>query len=75
MTTELVSQSVFAWFVTALTGGLAGAWFVYDIINLIRSRRADGRDPLIGDRRFGYVIGILIGLIGVLGCLRFHDVM
>jgi hypothetical protein len=75
MTTELVSQTVFEWFVTIVTGGVAGAWFVYDIINLIRVRRADGRDPLIRDRRFGYVMGILIGLAGVLGCLRFHDVM
>ena len=75
MTTEIVSQTVFAWFVTVLTGGLAGSWFVYDIINLIRSRGADGRDPLVRDRRFGYVMGIVIGFIGVLGCLRFHDVM
>lgn len=75
MTTELVSQTVFEWFVTIVTGGVAGAWFVYDVSNLIRVRRADGRDPLIRDRRFGYVMGILIGLAGVLGCLRFHDVM
>ena len=75
MTTELVSLPVFGWIVTVLTGGLAGSWFVYDIINLIRARRADGRDPLVGDRRFGYVIGILIGIVGVVGCLRFHDVM
>jgi hypothetical protein len=75
MTSELVSQTAFAWIVTVLTGGLAGSWFFYDIINLIRVRNADGRDPLIGDRRFGYVIGIAIGLAGVLGCLRFHDVV
>ena len=75
MTSELVSETVFAWIVTALTGGVAGAWFVYDTINLIRVRRADGRDPLIRDRRFGYVMGIVIGLAGVLGCLRFHDVV
>jgi hypothetical protein len=75
MTTELVSATAFKWFVTILTGGLAGSWFVYDIINLIRARNADGRDPLIRDRRFGYVIGIAIGLVGVLGCLRAHDVI
>jgi hypothetical protein len=75
MTTELVSVTVFEWFVTILTGGVAGAWFVYDVINLIRARHADGRDRLIRDRRFGYAIGIVIGLGGVLGCLRFHDVM
>jgi hypothetical protein len=75
VTTELVSQSVFAWFVTILTGGLAGSWLVYDVINLIRARRADSRDPLVRDRRFGYLIGIAIGIVGVVGCLRFHDVM
>jgi hypothetical protein len=75
VTSEIVSQTAFAWFVTIVTGGVAGAWFVYDIINLIRVRGADSSDPLIRDRRFGYVMGILIGLVGVLGCLRFHDVM
>lgn len=75
MTTELVSQIAFVWFVTILTGGVAGAWFVYDIINMIRTRGADGRDPLIRDRRFGYAMGIVIGFGGVLGCLRFHDVV
>ena len=36
---------------------------------------ARGRDPLVRDRRFGYAMGIVIGLIGVVGCLRFHDVV
>jgi len=75
MNAAIVSQTAFEWFVTILTGGLAGGWLVYDVINLIRVRRADRRDPLIRDRRFGYVLGILIGLVGVVGCLRFHDVM
>ncbi len=75
MTEELVSQTAFHWFVTILTGGVAGAWFVYDIINMIRLRGADRRDPLVGDRRFGYAMGIVIGFAGVLGCLRFHDVV
>jgi hypothetical protein len=75
VTTEIVSQSAFETFVTAVTGGVAGAWFVYDAINLFRIRRADGRDPLIRDRRFGYAMGMVIGFIGVVGCLRFHDVM
>jgi len=38
-------------------------------------RHADGRDPLIRDRRFGYFMGMVIGFFGVLGCLRFHDVV
>jgi hypothetical protein len=75
MTTEIVSATVFKWFVTVLTGGLAGSWLVYDLISMIRTRHADGRDPLVHDRRFGYVMGIVIGFVGVLGCLRAHDVM
>lgn len=75
MTTELVSQTAFEWFVTILTGGVAGAWAVYDTVNMARLRRADRRDPLVRDRRFGYAIGIVIGVAGVVGCLRFHDVM
>lgn len=75
MTTELVSQTVFEWFVTLVTGVVASAWTVYDIINLIRARGADRRDPLVRDRRFGYAMGIVIGLVGVVGCLRFHDVV
>jgi hypothetical protein len=75
VTAELVSQRAFEWFVTIVTGGLAGVWGVYDGISLIRSRRGDVRDPLVRDRRFGYAMGILIGLIGVAGCLRFHHVI
>ena len=72
---ELMSPTGFKWFLTILTGGLAGAWFIYDSINLIRTRNHDRKDPVVRDKHFGYVIGILIGIIGVLGCLRFHDVV
>ena len=72
---ELMSPTGFKWFLTILTGGLAGAWFVYDSINLIRTRNADRNNGVVRDKHFGYVIGILIGLVGVVGCLRFHDVI
>ena len=32
-------------------------------------------DPVIRDKHFGYVMGIAIGVIGVLGCLKFHGVV
>src|SRR5690606_35030406 len=35
---ELISPNAFKWFLTIITGGVAGAWFVYDTINLIRTR-------------------------------------
>ena len=72
---ELMSDNAFKWFLTFLTGGLASAWFIYDSINLIRTRNADRSDPVVRDKHFGYVMGILIGIIGVVGCLRFHDVV
>jgi hypothetical protein len=72
---ELMSATAFKWFLTILTGGLAGAWFVYDSINLIRTRNLDRNDGVVRDKHFGYVMGILIGIVGVVGCLRFHDVI
>jgi hypothetical protein len=72
---ELMSPTAFKWFITFLTGGLAGSWLIYDSINLIRFRNLDRSDAVVRDRQFGYVVGILIGIIGVVGCLRFHDVV
>lgn len=72
---ELMSPTAFKWFVTILTGGLAGAWAIYDSINLIRSRNLDRSDAVVRDRHFGYAIGIVIGVAGVIGCLRFHGVV
>lgn len=72
---ELVSYQAFRWILTGLTGGLAGTWLVYDAINLIRIRNADRTDPTVRDKRFGYVIGIVVALVGVVGCLKFHHVI
>lgn len=71
---ELVSETVFRWILTALVGGLATSWLVYDSINLIRTRNADRSDPIVGDKRFGYMIGIAIGIIGLIGSLTYHGV-
>jgi len=71
----VMSDIAFKWFITFLTGGLAASWFVYDTINLLRLRGADGGDPLVRDKRFGYVMGLVIGVVGIIGCLRFHGVM
>ncbi len=71
---ELVSETVFRWILTALVGGLATSWLVYDSINLIRTRNADRSDPIVRDKRFGYMIGIAIGIIGLIGSLTYHGV-
>jgi hypothetical protein len=72
---ELMSPNAFKWVLTILTGGLAGLWAIYDTINLIRTRNLDRNDAVVRDRHFGYVIGIIIGVAGVIGCLRFHGVV
>ena len=48
---------------------------MFDVVNLIRVRGSDRRDAVVRDQYFGYVIGIAIGTIGVLGCLRFNGVL
>jgi hypothetical protein len=73
--TELMSPNAFKWFITFLTFGLAGTWVVYDSFNLVRTRNHDRTDPVVRDKHFGYVIGVFVGVVGVIGCLRFHDVL
>jgi len=71
----LMSDVAFKWVLTALTGGLAGAWLIYDAIRLVRSRSAVRGDPIASDKRFGYMVGVVIGVIGVVGVLRYHGVL
>jgi uncharacterized transporter YbjL len=75
VTTELVSHDVFRWFLTLITGVVAGAWGIVDLVRLVGLRRADMSDPLIRDKRFGYAMGVVIGVIGVVGALRFQNVL
>ena len=72
MNDQLVSHTVFVWFLSLFTGIVAFTWFVYDAIKLFWLRNSDGRDPVVHDKRFGYGIGIVIGAIGVLGVLKYH---
>jgi hypothetical protein len=72
---NLVSAGAFKWFLTLQTGVLAGVWLIYDAINLVRTRKSDRRDPIVRDKRFGYVMGMVIGIIGLVGVLRFQGVL
>ncbi|MCA9688212.1 MAG: hypothetical protein KC636_01290 [Myxococcales bacterium] len=72
---EPLSPSAFQWLLTLLTGGLSVAWLVYDALNLLRARALDTTDAIVRDQRVGYVVGIVSGLLGVIGCLRFHDLL
>jgi hypothetical protein len=75
MNDHLVSHTVFVWFITLMTGLVAGTYFFYDGIRLYLLRNADKSDPTIHDKGFGYIIGMFVGGIGVLGVLRYHGVM
>ena len=70
----LVSDTSFRLFLSVVTGGFAALWVLHDIVFLARLRGAMP-DPLVGDKRFGYVMGIVIGMIGVIGTLRFNGVL
>jgi hypothetical protein len=72
---ELMSPSAFKWVQTIVPLLLAVPWFIYDTINLIRARTLDRRVPENRDRQFGYVIGMIAGAIGVIGVLRFQDLL
>jgi len=72
---NILSDHAFHWFLMIVTGGFAGAWFVYDLWSLWRSRNADRSDPIVRDRQFGYVVGMTIGVLGVIGVLKFHGVL
>ena len=71
----LVSDGVFRFVLSLVTGGVAAVWVVHDLVLIARLRGAKRGDPLVADKRFGYAMGIVIGMIGVIGTLRFNGVL
>lgn len=69
-------DGVFRALLSLITGGAAGVWLVHDAVLLARLPRSEParRDPLVRDKRFGYAMGIVIGLVGIVGTLRFNHV-
>jgi len=70
-----VSHGVFRLLLSIVAGGSAGMLLVADSVRLARLPGARRRDPLLGDKRFGYVIGIVIGAIGLVGTARFNGLL
>lgn len=71
---DLVSPATYKWFVTAISVLLA-AWAFYDIVKWSRLRGQDPRDPLVRDQIWGYVLGLGMGVITMVGVLRYHGVL
>jgi hypothetical protein len=73
MSPHPLSPSTFRLILTILI--LAGSlWALYDVVKLAKTRGKDASDPIVRDQRFGYWIGIVIGLFGISGILRYHGV-
>ena len=72
---ELMAPDTFKLCLSLLTGVVAAMWVFYDGFNLLRLRNADKRDPIVRDKMFGYFVGMVIGILGVVGTLRFNDVV
>jgi len=72
---EPMSATAFAWFISVMVGGVSALWLVYDSVNLARALKLDPANPAVRDRRFGYAMGLVMGLIGVIGTLKFHGVV
>jgi len=75
MTDPIVSATTFKWFLILITGGVSALWFVYDVVNLIRSRHLDRSVGMNRDKQFGYAMGIVIASVGVIGALKFQGVI
>ena len=52
----------------------AALWALYDIFKMRKLRGKDPSDPLVRDERFGYYMGIVIGLFTISGLLRYQGV-
>jgi hypothetical protein len=71
VTTELVSENVFRWFLTLTVGGV-GLWLVYwDLLNMSRALKKPA-SPARSDKLFGCFIGLGIAVIAITGTMKFN---
>jgi hypothetical protein len=74
VTDPIISPTAFKWVLTVLTA-LGTIWVSLDWIYMARLRGKDMKDPVNRDKRFGYAIGMAIGVFTTTGILRFHGVV
>lgn len=71
----LLPDGVFRMLLSIFTGGVAAGWLIHDLVLLMRLPPGTRGDPLIGDKRFGYVLGIVIAAVGLIGTARFNGLL
>jgi hypothetical protein len=59
----------FQWFVIAMVWAIAAGWAMKDLIAITKrwKYRKENHDEI-----FGYVMGILLGTVGMIGAVKFH---
>ncbi len=65
----LTSVENFVWFATILVSAWSIMWFTVDSVNLRRELARDERNP---DRVFGFIIGLVLAVLGQTGVLVYH---
>ncbi len=72
---KFLSDGAFGAVISLLTAGVGAVWLVHELMLMNRLRGADIKDSLVRDKWFGYFIGIAIGVIGIVGTLRYNGVL
>ena len=68
----IVSHDVFIGFITLILLASSAGWAIRDVLFLRRVRRSE-TDPVVRrDKTFGALAGMSIGLVGIIGVLRYH---
>ncbi len=72
MTEELVSDHAFHVWLTIMVGGI-GVWLVWwEVRNLLRLRGKSTADAGVRDQYFGYISGLVIAAIAIVGTLKYN---
>jgi hypothetical protein len=68
--TDPMTPNQFLWLLTLATGGVSALWLLWDISNLRKALKLDMSVAGNRDKRFGYSIGIVIAMLGIVGSAR-----
>lgn len=72
---KLLSDDGFRLFLSLVTAGVGVVWTINELRLMSRLRGKDRADKRVGDQWFGYAVGVLIGVLGIVGTLRFNGVL